>query len=160
MHDSIVALHEQFMLNTRLFLNCLDGVDDDAALSRPGPESNPIAFVACHLLDARSYLARFVGAEYENPYQELFDRAQRMEELEEIPPIEGLRSAWHAVSTALSGRFPKLTAAELGRESPQKFPVNDETVLGGIAFLLTHEAFHIGQLAYVRKYLGLGPMSY
>ncbi len=160
MHDALQALNEQFTLNTRLFLNCLDGVDDEAAASRPGPESNSIAFVACHLLDARCYLARFVGAEYENPYQELFDRVQRIEEMEEIPPIEGLRSAWQDVSTVLSGRFPELTAAELGRESPQKFPVNDGSVRAGIAFLLTHEAFHIGQLAYLRKYLGLGPMSY
>ncbi len=60
----------------------------------------------------------------------------------------------------MSGRFPELPTAELGRESPQKFPVSDTSVLGGIAFLLTHEAFHIGQLAYLRKFLGLGPMSY
>lgn len=160
MHDSLLALNEQFTLNTGLFLNCLDGVDDEAASRRPGPESNSIAFIACHLLDARGYLARFVGAEYESPYQALFDRAQRLEDMEQVPPVEGLRSAWRKVSDVLSERFPALTAEALRRESPQMFPIGDRSVRGGIAFLLTHEAFHIGQLAYVRKYLGLGPMSY
>ncbi len=60
----------------------------------------------------------------------------------------------------MSERFPALSAGELGRESPQEFPVNDGSLLAGIAFLLAHEAFHIGQLAFLRKYVGLGPMSY
>ncbi len=160
MHDSIRALHAQFELNTRLFLNCLHGVDDDAALNRPGPGSNHMAFVACHLLDARCFLARLVGAVYANPYQERFDAAQGIEEMRDFPPIDGLCAAWREASTALSGCLPGLTADDLERESPQKFPVNDPSLRGGIAFLLAHEAFHIGQLAYLRKFNGLGPMGY
>ena len=33
-------------------------------------------------------------------------------------------------------------------------------VLGEIAFLLQHEALHIGQMAFLRKWLGDAPMSY
>ena len=38
--------------------------------------------------------------------------------------------------------------------------VDDESVLGVIAFLLGHESFHIGQLAILRKYYGLDSMGY
>lgn len=160
MHDSLRSLNEQLELNTRLFLNSLDGADDDAALARPGQESNHMAYIACHLVDARCFLARLVGVDIENPFKALLDPVQSVNDLEKYPPLEGIRSAWHEVSTALSQRFPALSAAELRRESPQKFPVNDKSVLGGVAFLLAHEAFHIGQLAFLRKYVGLGPMSY
>ncbi len=160
MHDSLRSLNEQLELNSRLFLNCLDGADDDTALGRPGPDSNHMAYVACHIMDARYFLARLVGVDIENPYKELLDPVRSVDDLEKYPPLDGIRSAWRQVSAILSERLPALSAGELGRESPQQFPVDDGSVLGGIAFLLAHEAFHIGQLAFLRKFVGLGPMSY
>lgn len=160
MHDSLRSLNEQLELNTRLFLNCLDGADDKAALDRPGAHNTHMAFVACHLLDARCFLARLVGIDFENPYKTLLAPVQSVEDLDEYPPLDGIRSGWREVSAVLSERFPALSADELSRESPQEFPVNDGSLLGGIAFLMAHEAFHIGQLAFLRKYVGLGPMRY
>ncbi|HEX9723580.1 MAG TPA: hypothetical protein VGC53_04790 [Vicinamibacteria bacterium] len=43
----------------------------------------------------------------------------------------------------------------------QPFPIEDgKSLLGCITFLLEHEAFHIGQIALLRRYLGLGAMKY
>ncbi len=46
MNDALVPLVRTLDLNTRLFLNALDGVDDKIATSRPNESTNHIAFVA------------------------------------------------------------------------------------------------------------------
>ena len=74
--------------------------------------------------------------------------------------IEGIRVTWREVSDVLVERFGELSDLELKERAPVEFPVGDGTVLGGIAFLLQHESFHIGQLAFLRKMLGHGSMSY
>jgi hypothetical protein len=160
MDPRIAAPFVLLKLNTRLFLNALEGVDDAAAQLRPSDETNSMIFIACHLLDARGFLAGLVGIEYRHPYKEIFDAADSFAELRELPPLEGLRTAWRDVSSLLAERFPALSDDELRRESTLKFPVEDTSVLGVIAFLLGHESFHIGQLAILRKYYGLGSMSY
>jgi len=81
-------------------------------------------------------------------------------EMKSFPPVDAVDAAWRQVSDLLLQRFPALSAAALGEESTQEFPVEDRTVMGGIAFLLLHESFHIGQLAYLRRCVGLAPMSY
>jgi uncharacterized damage-inducible protein DinB len=159
MDARIAPLLDILKLNTRLFLNCLDGVDDETAQRRPGDRVNNMTFIALHLVDARCYLARNVGLEHESPYKHLEDVAS-IDEMEEFPALAELRAAWSDVSERLAARLPALSDAVLGSESAQQFPVDDGTVLGGIAFLLEHESFHIGQLALLRKHFGLGAMSY
>ncbi len=61
MNDALVPLVRTLDLNTRLFLNALDGVDDKIATSRPNESTNHIAFVACQLVDARHYLGNAVN---------------------------------------------------------------------------------------------------
>ena len=36
--------------------------------------------------------------------------------------------------------------------SPIEFPIESKTILGAIAFLALHESYHMGQLAYVRRF--------
>jgi hypothetical protein len=155
----IGPLLEILKLNTRLFLNCLDGIDDETAQKRPGDSINSMTFIALHLVDARCYLAGYLGLDYENPYKHLEDVAS-IEEMKEFPPVVELCAVWRDVSERLGERSAALSSAELGKESALQFPVDDGTMLGGITFLLQHESFHIGQLALLRRYFGLGPMSY
>jgi hypothetical protein len=160
MNPSIAAPFETLKLNTRLYLNTLDGVDDATAGERPSDTVNSIIFIACHVLDARGYLANYLGIEHEHPYKQAFDAASTFEEIDPLPPLEGLRTAWRDVSELLVQRWPALGESELGVESSVEFPVEDGTVLGGIAFLLQHESFHIGQLALLRRHFGLEGMAY
>lgn len=159
MNTRLSALIEILELNTRLFLNALDGVDDEKARARPAGGNN-MAFIACHLLDARCYLAGMIGIEYEMPYASLLDGARSVDDLEDYPPLDGVRDAWRVVSGLLSERMADMKDSELARTPSQRFPVSDRTLLGGIAFLLQHDSFHVGQLAQLRSQLGLGPMSY
>ena len=162
MNDRIVALNEQLSLNTRLFLTSLEGVDDAVARRRPGEKTNNnnMVFIALHLVDARSFLARYVGLDFQHPFKDLEDVASIEEMEERFPDIDEVRDVWRELSGRLAARFVDLTDKELLAPSEQDFPVDDGSVLGGIAFLLGHEAFHVGQLAFLRKYFGLEPMAY
>ena len=160
MNPQVAPLFEILRLNTRLYLNVLDGVDDDAAQVRPCASANSLLFIALHVLDGRCFAARMLGADATHPYQEELDAVQSIEEMERFPELDGVRAAWREASEILEERLPELTAAELAEKAPTEFPVGDGTVLGGAAFLGQHESYHIGQLAYVRRCLGLEGMSY
>ncbi len=54
-------------INTKLFRNCLNGVSDEVARRQPNPETSSVAFLACHVVDARDYLAQLLGIERQYP---------------------------------------------------------------------------------------------
>jgi uncharacterized damage-inducible protein DinB len=64
------------------------------------------------------------------------------------------------VSTAIDERLEALTAEELAAPSERGFPGVERTRLGVLTFLVQHDAYHIGQLALLRKAAGLPAMSY
>lgn len=147
-------------LNTRLFNNCFDGVDDAAALKRFINGNNNMAFLAIHLVDARYYLAGLLGVKAESPFKGTLDDVNGIDDIKEYPELSRLLNWWSEAGEILEQRFASISDEELGRKSPQDFPLEDKTILGAVAFLLEHESFHIGQLAFLRKHAGLDPMSY
>ena len=159
MDRRLPALHEILKLNTRLFFNALEGVDDEMANRRILEEVNPIIFVACHMMEARFALARMLGAEAVAPYRELLEVTD-ISQILEYPPMEGVRQAWEEVSEVLEAGLPAATEEMLSASPPFPFPVDDTSALGGIAFLLQHEAYHIGQLGLLRRALRLEAMTW
>ena len=159
MDRRLPALHEIVKLNTRLFFNALEGVDDELANRRVLDEVNPIIFIACHLMEARFAIARTVGSEAVAPYRELLD-VDDISEIQEYPPLEGVRRAWAEVSESLEMLLPAATEETLAGPPTYPYPVDDPTALGGIAFLLQHESYHIGQLGLLRRGLGLPAMKW
>lgn len=147
-------------LNTRLFHNCLVDVSDEKALRRPTGTTNSLAFVACHLVDSRHFVARFLGLELVNPLAELLGNATGVDDVGELPRLSRIREMWTAVSRDVEACFADLGSEDVARPSHQRFPVDDSTVGGAIAFLVQHESYHIGQMALLRKYLGYPSMTY
>ena len=160
MNVQVAPLWEILALNTRLFRNCLTDVDDASAQTRPGPDANNMAFIAVHVLDARAWMARYLGVEYRHPFEDELATVTSIDDVTRFPSLESILTAWQQVSERLGKRLPSLDADDIERESEQVFPLGDRSVLGGMAFLLQHESFHIGQLALVRRILGFAPMSY
>ena len=67
-----------------------------------------------------------------------------------------------AYTAALESRFETLESDSLSDpplEVDFVFPFEDTTLLGGIGFLLHHEAYHIGQLALLRRIHRMSAMS-
>jgi len=160
MNLRLEALLEILQLNTRLFRNCLDGISDEIARQRPNSDTNSVAFLACHLVDARDYLARLVGIETETQLHNASQNYLAVVEQKGEPPLDQILEGWKTVSDILEERFPQLTDEELKAKSQEAFPIEDPTLFGALVFLLHHESYHIGQLAMARKFFGAGAMRY
>jgi uncharacterized damage-inducible protein DinB len=160
MEAPIQPLYELLKLNTKLFVNCLEGFDEETARTRINDRTNNVAFLTTHLVDARYFLSAYLGVTATNPFKEMLEGLTSIEGFTEFPLVQEVKTAWHEVSQLLAERFDSLTAADLSAESSQKFPIEDDRVLGGIAFLIQHEAYHLGQLGLLRRAFDLKAMSY
>jgi uncharacterized damage-inducible protein DinB len=159
MEKPIKPLIEIVKLNSRLFLNCFDGVDDAVAVRRMDEKVNNMAFVAVHLADARVHLVNYLGKPLRNPFEEFTD-VRSIDEVKTFPSVEILRTEWKKASSELEGVLLQCSSATLSEPSVENFPLGDKTKLGVLAFILQHESYHIGQLALLRKHFGLAAMKY
>lgn len=162
MDSRLVPLHAMLRLHTRLFLNCFDEVSDETARLRPNEDTNSMAFIALHMHDARHYLAKFVGMEETNPFEQITAAARSIDEIEIYPSLAEMRTAWLEVTAALDRGFRELDSEFLSQPPPKvefEFPFEDRSLLDGIGFLLHHEAYHLGQLALLRRIHRLPAMS-
>lgn len=161
MNPVVRPLVQTLELNTRLLLNALDGIDEEAARKRPNERTNHVLFLACHLVDARHYLARSLGRASESPFKAMLDDAKGIDDVKEFPALEEVREAWKDVGERLSRYVAELEDADLEKPAPFAFPIEGGgTTLGCLAFLVQHDSYHLGQVALVRRYLGFEAMSY
>jgi uncharacterized damage-inducible protein DinB len=157
---AVHAIASILRLNTRLFLNCLDEVTEEQALRRPGDSANNIAFIACHLVDSRHFACRYLGIELVHPFGSRLDDVRSIEDVTWLPLLAETRTAWKHLAPTLEECVAGLADDELRTPSAQRFPVDDPTIAGGVAFLVQHESYHIGQLAILRKLAGHSAMKY
>jgi hypothetical protein len=155
MNPRLVPIASLYQSSERLFEMSLAGLTREQGLARVG-DANPLLWIAAHLATARYGLGQMIGVELARPWGTRFTRGSEVGELAAIPEADEIRAVWTSVSGALASRLVQLTNSELDAPAPRNFPIEDKSVLGGVAFLAYHEAYHIGQMALVRKALGLG----
>ena len=160
MDPQVAPLASLYELNTDLLLNCLDGLTDDEAQRRLEAGGNSVTFLAAHLTDTRHFLAARLGRPLFNPLARYLADVRSIEEILELPSLVEIRTAWQAVSTHLQAVLGELTPSDLAEPNAHRFPLEDTTRLGMIAFLAQHDSYHLGQIAFIRRQLGKLPMSY
>jgi len=158
MHPSIGTVAEQFRITTNLFIKAMSGVDKDDAMRRPGPVSNPLLWLAGHVIHFRTRLLTLVGVPRDFPWGDIFDTGSRVGDASIYPSPEELVSAWEELSEVLVDRLAVLTEADLATPPTAKVPTIDATLRGAIGYFSLHEAYHVGQMGYVRKWLGMTPI--
>lgn len=154
------ALVAQFDLHTRLFNNVTEGLSDAEASSRPNQHVNNMKWLAGHLTSTRFALKDFTDLELDDPYSELFGHGQGLRDDIEYPSIEQISDLWNRISDQISAGLSNLSEDVLNGPAPARMPIGDDTFEGMLAFLMHHEAYHIGQMALLRKQLGHEAMSY
>jgi len=159
--DSRLASHRALLeMQGRLFVNCFAGVDDAKARERTGPRTNHMAFLGAHLAESRHYLAGLLGGGGEVPFGGRFADLRSIDEMTEPPPVEEILAAWRDVSAELERTLENAGPERLDAEPPFAVPLAEPTAFGTVSFLVHHEAYHLGQLALLRKHVGLPAMSY
>lgn len=160
MDPQVAPLAALFDLNTDLLLNCLDGLTDTEARRRLEAGGNSVTFLAGHLTDSRHFLVTRLGHPLANPLARYLADVRSIEEIRELPLLEEIRPAWEAVSSHLRAILSELSASELAQPNVHRFPLEDSSRLGMIAYLVQHDSYHLGQIAFIRRQLGKPPMSY
>lgn len=160
MIDLIKPVDSIFFLNTKLFSNCLEEVTNEIYLNRMDNNCSNIAFIACHILDARFYIAGLTGVEAVNPYKDIFDRIKSPEQVDLFPPSVKIEELWKEISAGIESKFKIITEGELLKEAPLQLPLTEKTIIGALTFFMQHESYHIGQIALLRKHYGLQAMKY
>ena len=158
MDESIRPLAQLFEVSTNLFVKALRGIGRAELLTRPADRSNPLLWVAGHLTQSRERVTNLVGGQRDIPWGDLFATGSRIGPPEQYPDGEAILGEWASVSNELMHRLDGLTSASLALDTPMRVPSADGTLRGSIALFAFHEAYHVGQMGYLRKWLGHSPL--
>jgi len=144
-----------FKANTDLFKKTLQGIPPDRLLIKPGDDSNHLMWIAGHVVVHRAIVPKILGQEWSAPWEGLFARGAKLTAADQYPGIEEIMRAWDEVSGRLLSSMASASPEALA-EPVSKGITLDGKISGKIAFLSLHESYHVGQMAYLRKWLGFG----
>ncbi|MDX1418394.1 MAG: DinB family protein [Rubricoccaceae bacterium] len=145
----VLALHR------RLFANALEGLDDD--LDRRLAAANDARWIAAHLAQSRAGLAAMLGAPIDHPLQAFADAVP---DDTPTPDAETIRRVFAEASHAVYRGLQHASDQDLAGPPPFTIPMRAQTLLAAVDFLVSHEAYHIGQLGLLRRALGYPAMRY
>jgi hypothetical protein len=153
---SIVA--EQFKVTTNLYLKALGGVSREQLLRRPGERSNPLLWIAGHLALSRTRVVNVLGGAREPRWAELFATGSRVEDVTRFPEVAEVMALWRELADEIQERLRAFPPERWEEPVQVRIPSDDGTLRGALALITFHEAYHVGQMGYVRKWLGLSPL--
>lgn len=158
MNEKLAPIVGLIEITTNLYVKALSGVDRGDFLERPGERTNSLVWIAGHLLQSRARLRKLAGEKIEVPWPELFGPDGLLADPTGYPAAAELLASWRETTDALIRRLDTLDDDVLMAPPRLRVPSHDHTLLGAIAFAAYHEAYHVGQLGYVRRWHGLTPL--
>ena len=154
MDSALSTVVPLFRANDSLFHSALDGIAREDLLRRPHDNSNPLIWVAGHAMTSRWSLTKISGEDMENQWAKMFGRGATVDSKVSYPEASEIVSLWDKVTEKFMSRLEVLEDDELSKPVSFPVPTGDKTRRGAIVFLNYHETYHIGQMAYLRKWLG------
>lgn len=154
MNSRMSPILQSYTLNDQLMKRAVAGLADTDLSRRIEPNGNSVLWVVGHIVAYRYSQANLVGLSDVWEHKPLFARGAKVEAEAAYPNIGDIMSAYDLVSPNLSQRLEALTDAELDAELTEGFPITTKTLIHGLAFMVWHEAYHVGQMAYQRRLLG------
>ena len=156
MSTDLPTIANQFKTNTGLFNRIVDGIPSEHWLRQPADDSNHLLWIAGHVIVLRGRTAALLGGEWSAPWQKLFLRGEKRVSNDQYPSVAELQAAWGHVCDRLFAAFQSASAEALSKPVEQGRPSIDGTVGGTVGFLCLHESYHLGQMGFLRKWLGHG----
>ena len=141
-----------FRQNNALLAKSIDGLTAEEWLRSPKETSNPPLWIVGHLVWARGNAVKTLGSPWSRDWAKQFSRGAAGVDAADYPAVEEVSKAWADASAEL----PKFLAAASPAllDKPHDKPTFDGKMGGFIAFLAFHETYHVGQVGYLRKWLG------
>ena len=143
-----------FRQNGNLLEKSFSDLESEEWLRRPAEGSNPVLWIVGHVIWSRSRVLALLGEEWSRPWLPLFARGATLAGDAQYPPPQEIVAAWHDVTPHLTAALDAAPAEALAAPVGEKSPSYDGTVGGMITFLAFHETYHVGQVGYLRCWLG------
>jgi hypothetical protein len=145
---------ELYTVNRALALKALNEATPATLEVRPMDKANSFAWVFGHITGSRFQIGKLIGLMSEFPWTELYNAARDVRETDVYPSIDKLKSAYEEIGDRLNERFEELTEVDLDGASVLKIQGVEKSVAGMISAFAFHEAYHVGQLAYIQRLHG------
>lgn len=165
--SAIKTISKQFDLHTRLFNNVLEGISDNQGSERLNDQVNHLQWIAGHLTNSRYNFAPMLGVNSKFPYVDLYTDATKpppnnkpLDTSAKYPSLTEIKKYWNDLAAPFIASVSNMSDEQLSSPIPFAVPIGGNSVLDLIAFLASHESYHIGQMGILRKYLGKDAMSY
>ena len=154
--DPVVASHSQLLaIQSTLVNRALSSLNEEETWTPPAAGANSVGWLLGHITWARNGLLTCLGGEPEAvPGAKLFERGAQVADRSAYPDTAAIVQALKTVNQKLKARMESITDAELAAPSRVPTPSPDKTVRGVAAFLVFHDAYHVGQIGYAMKVLG------
>lgn len=164
--SSIQPVIKQFDMQSRLFNNVLEGIEDPKGSKRLNDHVNHLQWIAGHLTNSRYGLAAGLGIKEGFPYREQYTDPSEpppsnraISASVKYPSLSEIKKSWNDLAVAFTDKISGLSEDQLASAIP--FPVpTGKTFQDLLSFIASHESYHIGQMSLIRKSLGLSAMSY
>lgn len=152
---ALTPITSQLCACTRLYSKVLSGITHEAPLTRSGPGSNPLIFVAVRLVQQRTRLLAALGPPRQIPWEGLFSNGVPICNSQLYPTAGEIEAVWRSTSEELMRRIERTAAECFDRPAPGWLESRDGTLRGGLSCASLHEASEIERMGYLRRCLGL-----
>ena len=152
----IAAAAGEYAQNTKFLQGVTAGLTPEQWLTRPNDHSNHIAWIVGHVIWARQAVVTRLGGSWPVEGLEVYARSAKLDPAFGYHTPEALLALWRDSAAALNAIFESITEEQLNAPAPPGPPSPDGMTSGFIGVLAWHETYHVGQLGYLRGFLGLG----
>jgi uncharacterized damage-inducible protein DinB len=106
-----------------------------------------------HITETRSQMLGLLGAPWDAGWGGKFKRGSELYDRFAYPTRGEIESRFTETHESMRTAFATLTADSLAATAPVSF-AGAKTVADLLAFFAFHEAYHLGQVGYIRRQLG------
>jgi uncharacterized damage-inducible protein DinB len=147
------ALNYQF--NSKTLRESVSDLSPDEWLRSPDDKLNHIVWIVGHMAYCRGRILHFIGTEWAPPeLNELFNRGSKLQPGSVYPSPEWLLNTWSESGHAMAHAFENISENLLAQPATQGPPSLDGKLSGMLGFMAIHETYHLGQISYLRGWLG------
>lgn len=153
-HPAVAPLALIFTINDSLASRSFDKVAPGDLWRRPTDRSNPMLWILGHMVSTRVQILKMCGDSFDTGWGDLFARGANLGSAAGYPTQEAVQAVSRDVNGRLYAALGRLTDEDLARPALRTPTPAVTTIADQIAFLVMHDTYHVGQLAYARKALG------
>jgi uncharacterized damage-inducible protein DinB len=142
-----------FDANDGLIRRTLKDLPPEAGWQQPSEGGNSIMWILGHITQTRAGLLSILGERVDTGWGDLFKRGAQRHDPGVYPSPDTIKQTGIDLTARLRRKLRTIGDDQLATPVQLKLP-GVTNLAQALAFFAFHEAYHVGQLGYVRKLLG------